>query len=391
MSPSRIVALVISGALAWACHEAPSGWEPPEEAPLPSGPRQLTFNIGDDRSPMWSSDGETVVYVAEGFGDLARSDGVLVSIPRAGGTVSSVFPILQPGNALAPAVHVPALDPAGARIAYLQLLSGGETVCSTGTVSCDATDDPTPPPSLRVARIRVRSIGATTSPDGDPTLDLAYDGVEFDPTRRPFGLTGVWLTRLHPFQALFNEESVLPSRPAWDPSGARMVTSDGLRLLTWGPGDGAASPIPGTEEGTSPAWSPTGDRIAFSRLDRGPEFTTTCQHLIVGPGGVGVSCVEERTQWQIWRSMIVLIDPEGGQTEELAEGADPAWSPDGEWVYFARADGIWRVRASGPSLERVPGTDGGSQPAVSPDGSELAFTIRDETGKGDIWIVPLMP
>jgi hypothetical protein len=102
-----------------------------------------------------------------------------------------------------------------------------------------------------------------------------------------------------------------------------------------------------------------------------------------------VVCVEERTQWPIGRAVVVVISATGGEELDLVEGTDPAWSPDGEWVYVARPDGIWRVAATGGVLGRVDGTEGGSQPAASPDGKALAFTKRGEDGKGDIWVVPL--
>jgi hypothetical protein len=379
-------AVLLSGQ-AWACRDAPSPWEPPTEE-IPIGARQLTFNPGDDRSPAWSIGGDSILYVAEGIGDLARSDGVLVSIPSKGGTAASVFPVLQPARVTAPAILAPAVEPGTGRIAYAQRLHA-QGVCTGDATSCDATDTLSPPPDLQLGRLRVRAPGSTTPADQDPTLSMTFDGVEFDDSRHPFGLSGVWITRLHPFQRRYNELSLLPVRPSWDPEGGRLVTSDGLRLLIWSPGETGASPIPGTVDASWPAWSPDGTTIAFTRLERGPELRTTCQHLSFGPIGTIVSCVEERTQWPIGRAVILTIPPGGGEPLELLEGTDPAWSPDGAWLYVARPDGIWRVAAGGGVLGRVEGTEGGTQPAVSPDGTELAFTKRSEDGKGDIWVVPL--
>lgn len=380
-------AAVLLSVQVWACRDAPSPWEPPTEE-IPPGARQLTFNPGDDRSPAWSIGGDSILYVAESFGDLARSDGVLVSIPAEGGTVETVFPVLQPPRATSAEFLAPAVEPGTGRIAYAQRLQD-QGVCTAQQTLCDATETVLPAPTLQRGRLRVRVPGATTPAEQDPTLMLTFDGVEFDDSRHPFGLPGVWITRLHPFQRRFNEVSVLPVRPSWDPDGGRLVTSDGLQLLVWTPGEASASPIPGTDDASWPAWSPDGTTIAFTRLERGPELRTTCQHLSEGTSGLIVVCVEERTQWPIGRAVVLVIPAAGGEPLELLEGTDPAWSPDGEWLYVARQDGIWRVAAGGGVLGRVEGTEGGTEPAVSPDGTELAFTKRGGDGKGDIWVVPL--
>jgi hypothetical protein len=380
-------AAALIAAQAWACHDAPSPWEPREEG-IPQGARRVTFSPGHDRSPAWSIEGDSIVYVAEGFGDLARSDGVLVAIPLEGGSLAPVFPVLQPERATAAEVLAPAVEPGTGRIAYAQVLQA-PGVCVGEWISCDATGDPPAPPRLQLGRLRVRIPGTTTPADQDPTLSLTFDGVAFDDSRHPFGLPGVWVTRLHPFQRLYNDLGLLPVRPSWDPAGGRIALSDGLQLLTWRPGDSAATPIPGTDGGNSPAWSPDGNSIAFTRFDSGPELRTTCQHLATGTTAVVVVCLEERTQWPIGRTVVVVVPATGGEGLELVEGTDPTWSPDGEWIYAARPDGIWRVAVTGGVLARINGTDGGTQPAVSPDGANLAFTKRGVGGKGDIWVVPL--
>ena len=54
--------------------------------------------------------------------------------------------------------------------------------------------------------------------------------------------------------------------------------------------------------------------------------------------------------------------------------SQPAWSPDGEMIYFS-ADGIKRVQADGGAAPETV-LPVGTNPAVSPDGSRLAF-VKD--------------
>lgn len=372
----------------WACHDAPAPWEPPSEdgaAPI----RRLTSSPGHDRSPAWSVGGDSILYVAESFGDLPRAAAVLVAVPSSGGEARTVFPLLQPDGAVAPEVHAPAVAPDDGRVAYAQLLSTGASVCVGQTIACDATDSLAAPPALQLGRVRVRRPGASSAPEADPALDLTFDGVELDESRHPFGLPGVWITRLYPFQRRFNDEGILPARPSWSPDADLLVTSDGLRLIRWRPADGTTAVIDGTEDGSSPAWSPVGGEIAFTRLVRGAELQTACEHSDVGPKDPVIVCVEERTEWPISRSVVAVVASGGGVPVEIGEGTEPAWSPDGQWIFVARPDGVWRLSVSGGAEERIDGTAGGREPAVSPDGRELAFSRVGVDGKGDIWVVRL--
>ena len=65
----------------------------------------------------------------------------------------------------------------------------------------------------------------------------------------------------------------------------------------------------------------------------------------------------------------------------------PAWSPDGEWIYFvARSEDhpeIWRASVEGDRSEQIT-HGGGGAPAVSPDGAQIFFG-RDGQG---LWRVP---
>jgi Tol biopolymer transport system component len=108
----------------------------------------------------------------------------------------------------------------------------------------------------------------------------------------------------------------------------------------------------------SPAWSPDGLHIAYSRYLRGSPATTG-----------------------IW-----IVDTAGvvGPQVLAGEWHLTDWSPDGSRLASSNL-GIYTVSSTGGGLQAI--TTKGSRPRWSPTGNELAFQRFDTTGTGSIWIV----
>ncbi|TMK86422.1 MAG: hypothetical protein E6G44_03475 [Actinobacteria bacterium] len=177
------------------------------------------------------------------------------------------------------------------------------------------------------------------------------------------------------------------------------VRPDGTRpaLLTTGPGaDG------------SPAWSPDGSKLAFSRTSGGGDIFTmdangralanvTRSPTVIekdpawSPDGRKIAFVSNREiSFEVW---VMNADGSGAGrlTNILGQGIrHPAWSPDGRMIAFSTSESapqgaIWVIRANGSGLRRIFTDEHGVQDllgpqAWSPDGKRILFTRNNQGG-----------
>ncbi|MFQ6014760.1 MAG: hypothetical protein ACE5NP_04895 [Anaerolineae bacterium] len=85
---------------------------------------------------------------------------------------------------------------------------------------------------------------------------------------------------------------------------------------------------------------------------------------------------------------IYIINADGTGLRRLTDGLDPAWSPDGTRVAFARwrePRGIYVIDADGQNERAVYITQEGKSPSWSPDGNRLVFTHLAFPPQGGLW------
>jgi WD40 repeat protein len=136
--------------------------------------------------------------------------------------------------------------------------------------------------------------------------------------------------------------------------------------LVWRGRDGrSGEPIGEPQAGlSSPTLSPDGGRVAYVAVQGGNS--------------------------DLW-----VLDLVRGTKTRLASSSswerDPEWSPDGTRIYFVRAEGVGTARIMVIASDGSGSPDSvvrGQQPAVSPDGKHLVYTV-DRRGNGDLWTVSL--
>jgi len=377
--------LAVTAAALVACREDVAPFENDERAsdanPLVT---RLTSSAGDERTPSWSAGGDSVYYTAEGPSGFAGQPGVLMAIPREGGTAVPLTNVQVPGG-LVRWLVAPALGPSGESLAYVEigpLWEPGLPVClmQQPGFSCGAPLADTAPP-LQLIQLRVRDLAAVGPIEDDPALVVTLAGV----SQTSPALPRSFVVHDYPFQQLFRDERALLFGPSWSPAGNRIVFSDGLRLLIWTVGSDTAEPLPDTEDAVAPTWSPDGERIAFFRIERTDSISGFCVRIALGD----VVCEMDRTIYTLGRRVLSWIRPDGSGLTEVGDGEDPTWSPDGSAIYFRREDRIWRSAVDGSGAASIPYTEGGREPSISPDGRQLAFSKRTPRGDYDIWVIAI--
>lgn len=376
-------------------------------APAPPAPllqpkfMQATDGAGPELFPSLSPDGKTLVYCSAESGnwDIYRL--------RVGGSnPTNLTPNCEAED------HSPALSPDGERIVFRSERE------PPGIYIMGATGE-----SPR--RLTDFGFNPSWSPDGKYIV-CAEEGLgTFE--SRTMVTSSVWVV-----DALSGEHRELPLKdgvqPTWSPSGARIafwsIVGGGQRDLFTIPADGSGPATALTNDvptDWNPVWSRDGKHIYFSSDRTGVmgiwriavdetsgKALGAPEPITAGGDGVSGQLTIARSadrigyalvtgKWQVWRiAFDASTGATSGEPEQVTKGsfgaAYPAVSPDGSLVAYtldgAPAEDIFVARIDGSGRRRL--TDDIAKdrgPRWSPDGKRIAF-YSDRGGAGyGIWIM----
>jgi Tol biopolymer transport system component/DNA-binding winged helix-turn-helix (wHTH) protein len=395
----------------------------------------LTNSPAEERFPVWSADGRSVLFTRPGDTGMA-----IMRVSALGGGVTRVF-----GDEAATDIRGMSLSPDGTRIAYatrenaaspyrifLATLSNGEkrSVSNPDPGSLGDIDPRFSRDGQSVAFIRAinevtKDVYHADLNGGEPTrltsdnrkingLAWSPDGEQLLFTSTRSGTYGLWSVEPDGGDlrqiSLGNENVHQPATAAGVDAIAfeqwmhrsQLRQIDVVRRTQADAGQYMQS----TRWDSNPAWAPDGERIAFASNRSGPHGVWVSPRD--GRGAVQIAdfggAFMDNPAWSPDGALIAFdgspegkteiftVSPEGGTPQRISDGQgdnrNPIWSRDGAWIYFeSNRSGEWRIyaqpTAGGAPFEVTAGP--GINARESADGTRLFYS---KPGMPGLWWRP---
>lgn len=285
-----------------------------------------------------------------------------------------------------PQLLEPSLSPGG-QLAFAELRPVGPSLaCGANYVTCSSA-------STSSALLTEAWVGVASSVDALNwrTLDtLSFPGGSIRTNERIDALN-VFETSYHPAQIAWLTRRALPLKPSWSPDGRYLLSADheGIHLVDT---EAEAGFLLIAGDVGNPAWSPDGAWIAFDRVERTDTVVDMCLYTRFDPAKPNPEpqCWERRIFHRTTPPTVMVSSVDGSDLVDIGPGSDPIWHPGGDYLFFVGPASILRRDMVTGSVEVVPGTEGGLEPAVSPDARWLAFSRFDSTTSGhDVWVTSI--
>jgi Tol biopolymer transport system component len=246
----------------------------------------------------------------------------------------------------------------------------------------------------------------TDFPGEENFPSLSPDGKVLVYARQVDGNTDIYWQRIggsNP-RNITADSSAVDTQPAFSPDGESIAfrsDRDGGGIFVMGATGESVRRL--TDFGYNPAWSPDGSEIAFTTIgfqnpnSRGDalselwladartgkmrrlEIQIDAMGAAFSPGGhrIAVWSIDEKYQRDIW-----TVDRKSGLavrvTEDAAIDWNPAWSPDGRFIYFVSnrngGNGIWRSAID----ERTGVVSGEPEAVLPPLTQSWMFTLSQD-------------